>query len=118
MRDPEAAASVLNLEAEHEKCSERLSKFSRALINILLEAEISREVFIDIASQFIEGERAHMSAEENHFFPVALRCLSAEDWAEIDEKIDRFRDPLAAVGNLRLGLLHRRISAGRHLQTG
>lgn len=117
VRDPETAERVLNLESEHEECSERLSKFSRALINILSEAEISREAFIDIANQFIEGERAHMSAEETHFFPVALRCLSAEDWAEIDAKIDRFRDPLAAVGNLRFGQLHEHISARQHFQS-
>ena len=118
VRDPEAAELVLNLESEHEKCSERLSKFSRAVINILMEAEIPRQAFIDIAHQFIQGERAHMLAEENQFFPVALRCLSAEDWAEIDEKIDRFRDPLRVVGNLRFGLLHKHISAGQHLQAG
>ncbi len=115
-RDPDATAGVLNLEIEHKKSSERLGEFSRAVINILLDAEISRETFVDIANRFIQGERAHMSAEENEFFPVALRCLSEEDWAEIDGKIDQFRDPLAAVGNLRFGLLHERISAHQRSQ--
>ena len=59
-----------------------------------------------------------MSAEESHFLPVAVRCLSEEGWAEIDGKIDRFRDPLAARGNLRFGLLHERISAHQHAQMG
>ncbi len=115
-RDPDATAGVLNLEIEHKKSSERLGEFSRAVINVLLDAEISREAFVDIANRFIQGERAHMSAEENEFFPVALRCLSEEDWAEIDRKIDRFRDPLANGGNLRFGLLRERISEHQHSQ--
>jgi hypothetical protein len=41
--------------------------------------------------------------------------LSEEDWAEIDGKIDQFRDPLATVGNLRFGLIHERTSAHQHL---
>ncbi len=116
VRDPEATAGVLNLEIEHKKSSERLGEFSRAVINILLEAEISREAFIDIANRFIQGERAHMSAEENEFFPVALRCLSEDDWAEIDGKISQFREPLATVGNLRFGLIHERLSAHQRSQ--
>lgn len=115
-RDPEAAESVPNLEIEHEKSSERLGKFSKAVTNILLEAEIPRQAFIDIANQFIQGERAHMSMEENEFFPVALHCLSEKDWAEIDDKIDRFRDTLAADGKLRFGPLYKSISAHQHFQ--
>jgi len=116
VRDPEAAERVLNLEIEHDKCSERLGEFSRAVINVLLEAEISRETMIDIANEFIQGERAHMSAEEHEFFPVALRCLTEDDWLEIDEKISRFRDPLAAEEGLRFALLHECILGQRHSQ--
>jgi hemerythrin-like domain-containing protein len=32
--------------------------------------------------------------EEEHFFPLALRVLSPQDWAEIDGQVTKEDDPL------------------------
>ncbi len=97
-RDPEQAAAFGNLEHEHEKVSQRLSKFTRAIVNVLMEAELSRDALVDVARDFIDGERRHMAAEEKYFFPAAERCLLAEDWAEIDRRISKFKDPILEHG--------------------
>ncbi len=97
-RDPEQAAAFGNLEVEHEKVGQRLSKFTRAVVNVLMEAEISREVLVHVGRDFIDGERRHMAAEEKYFLPAAERCLEAEDWAEIERRISKFKDPILEQG--------------------
>jgi hemerythrin-like domain-containing protein len=35
-----------------------------------------------------------MQMEEEHFFPLALRVLGPQDWAEIDSQVTKEDDPL------------------------
>lgn len=93
-RDPEQAAAFGNLEEEHEKVSARLVRFTRAIVNVLMQAEVPREKVVEVARDFIDGERRHMSAEEKYFFPAAERVLSEQDWAEIDARVSKFKDPI------------------------
>jgi hemerythrin-like domain-containing protein len=93
-RDPEQAAQFGDLEAEHQHCSDRLNAFSRAIVVALFEAETPR-TFIGPARNFIDNERCHMASEEKTLFPAAIRCLTDDDWAEIDVRSARFKDPLS-----------------------
>jgi len=93
-RDPEFDPDHGDLEGEHEKISDRLQGFSKAMVNVMLEVEVPRDAFIALARTFIEGERDHMAAEEKYFLPVAEETLHEADWAEIDEILERFGDPL------------------------
>jgi hemerythrin-like domain-containing protein len=92
-RDPEQAAKFGDLEAEHQHCSNRLADFSRAVVVTLLEAE-TPSTFAGLARDFIDNERRHMASEENALFPAAIHCLTKDDWAEIDARSARFKDPL------------------------
>ncbi|MCG8561414.1 MAG: hemerythrin domain-containing protein [Hyphomicrobiales bacterium] len=93
-RAPDAVAEFGDLEAEHEKVNARLNRFARAVVNVLMQVEVPREAFVRLAREFILGERKHMQAEETLFFPLALEKLDEADWAEIDARIARFKDPL------------------------
>lgn len=100
-RAPELTSNLFDLEAEHEHVSERLHTFTRALVNVMLEAEIPRDSFVSSAREFIDGERQHMADEEKYFFRLALDTLADDDWADIDAAIANFSDPLDAEPTLR-----------------
>ena len=93
-RDPRLAERIVDLEAEHGKIAALARRFQTAVQNVLLEAEVSRSGFEDLAHHFVAEQRRHMQAEEEHFFPLALEILTAEDWREIDEQIAQEDDPL------------------------
>ena len=92
--DPAAAASIGNLESEHEKIATLALHFREAVHNVLREAEIPRSAFDAVVRHFIRDQRDHLQMEEERFFPLALTALTAEDWAEIDEKVSSEDDPL------------------------
>jgi len=93
-RDPAAAATVGDLEAEHGKGSRRLRRVARTVENILAEAEIQRQAVDAIVRDFIDHERRHMAMEERVFFPAAIKALRPQEWAEIYAKSTAKRDPL------------------------
>ncbi len=68
--------------------------FSTAIQEILLEAEIPREVFQQRARKFLDFYRSHIRKEEEVFFPAALKMLTKEDWAEISEVREIRDDPV------------------------
>ncbi|QPC41894.1 hemerythrin domain-containing protein [Kaustia mangrovi] len=93
-RAPEAAKTVGDLVGEHAEVSARLGRFAFALDQILGEGVMTRREFREIARDFVDGERRHMAAEEERFFPVALKALTEEDWAELDSTLSTEPDPL------------------------
>jgi hemerythrin-like domain-containing protein len=86
-RDPAAAASVGDLEAEHRNGAKRLRLVARAVENVLSEREVLRQTVDNIVRDFIEKERRHMQMEERVLFPAAAKALLPEDWAEIDARL-------------------------------
>lgn len=94
-RAPEAAAEVGALDDEHTRLSGELHGFAHAVANALLEVEIPRETLASLARDFIADERRHMKAEEERFFPAALRHLTEDDWREIIARSGRLKDPLS-----------------------
>ena len=113
-RSPEAVRTFGNLEFQHEQVSERLHDFTRAVVNVMLEAEVPRSAFVEVAREFIDGERKHMEGEETVFFPAALDALNQKDWQEIDEKVENMSDPLGdAAGANRFLLLSDQLAKWR-----
>ena len=53
-----------------------------------------REWLASLARKFIDINRRHLVVEEESFFPLALRVLGPEDWAEIDAQVTDREDPL------------------------
>lgn len=94
-RDPVAAESVGDLEAEHQEEADRLQRLAQAIENILTDREILRKNFDAIVRNFIEHERRHIDMEERALFPAALKALRPEDWAGIDARLNDRQDPLA-----------------------
>ncbi len=100
-RAPEMAETLFDLEEEHEKVSDRLHAFTKAVVNVMMEAEMPRDTFVSIAREFIEGERSHMAEEETHFLPLAIDILTNEDWEEVDRAVAEISDPLQGENAMR-----------------
>ncbi len=93
-KDPAAAASIGDLDLEHEDLARLAHHFQQAVENVLEEVEVPRDAFDAVLRHFIDHQRRHMAWEEQHFFPLALEALSPEDWAEIDARATGETDPL------------------------
>jgi hemerythrin-like domain-containing protein len=93
-RDPAAVEKIGNLREEHEEIARRTREFANGVAAILGEAQVPRDSFSRWARNFIEQQRNHVVMEERHFFPAAQAALTAEDWAEIEEKMQTPDDPL------------------------
>ena len=93
-RAPELAREIGDLDGAHDKISKELHDFAHAVMNVLLDVEMPRDSFANLARAFIAQERKHMAEEEANFLPVAEAALTSEDWAEISSRAEKFRDPL------------------------
>ena len=84
--EPVAINTVGDLLAEHEALAVLTDDLRAAADNLLSDAGENRSRFVRVAQAFLERHRHHMKAEEDELFPLAVQCLSDEDWAEIDRK--------------------------------
>lgn len=111
-RNPEAAAAIGDLRAEHRTLAEATRQFAAALRSVLQEQEIPRQAFDRIAREFLETYRRHMAMEEGTFFPAAEAHLTAADWAAIDTEMKTQKDPVfGGAGETRFAALRADILA-------
>ncbi len=96
-RDPVAAGSVGDLEAEHQSESQRLRRVAHMIRSILADHEVLRQTFDDTMRDFIEQERKHMQMEERVLFPAAVSALQPEDWAGIEAMWSETKDSMFNV---------------------
>ena len=90
-RDPVAAATIRDLEAEHQAGTKRLRQVAQAVERVLSDQDLVRENVTNIIRDFIDHERQHMAMEERVVFPAALNALQPQDWADIALKLaDRY----------------------------
>ena len=95
VRDAAAAATVGDLEAEHQEGARRLRRVAQTIEAVLRDEDLLRHTMHDIMRDFIDHERQHMAKEERLLFPAALNALLPADWAEIALKLTDRRDPLS-----------------------
>lgn len=83
-RDAGASKAIEDLLLEHKDLAALTRKLSAAIHNLHLEVEMPRPWFEDLVKTYIRRNREHMAKEEETFFPLALKTLSAADWQEFD----------------------------------
>ena len=96
-RDPAAAESVGDLEAEHQNESKRLRRVADMIRSILTDHEVARQTFDEVMRDFIGHERKHMAMEERFLFSTAVDALRPEDWTRIDARWSDWKDSLFSV---------------------
>jgi hemerythrin-like domain-containing protein len=92
-RDPDAAATIGDLEAEHREGARRLRLVDQAIERVLSDQDLRRQSVANIIRDFISHERQHMAMEERVVFPAALNALRPKDWADIAVKLGGRDDP-------------------------
>ena len=96
-RNPDRAASIADLEAEHREGAVRLRRVAQAIDAVLNDQELLRETVKRIVRDFIDSERKHIALEDGVIFPAILETLSPADWAEIVLTLaDRYGPPSEA----------------------
>jgi hemerythrin-like domain-containing protein len=83
-RDVDASKTIEDILLEHKDLAALARKLSAAIHNLRLEVEMPRTWFEDLVKTYIRRNREHMVKEEEKFFPLALKILSASDWQEFD----------------------------------
>ena len=75
--------------AEHHDFHQRIEAFGAQVRGVLGEGTVmmERDAFTEMAYDFIDRERRHMSFEDMHLFPAARRHLTAKDWGELEDQI-------------------------------
>jgi hemerythrin-like domain-containing protein len=86
-RDPVAAASIGDLEIEHQEGASRLRRVAEAVERVLSDEDLLRQTVDEVIHDFINHERRHMEMEERIFFPTAIKALRPKDWADIALKL-------------------------------
>ena len=94
LRDPSAVARIGDVKAEHQLETKRLRRFAQAINDILAGREYPRQSFHNVVRDFIDHQRQHMHSEEQLLYPAAIKGLRAEDWAEIESRLNNRKDPL------------------------
>jgi hemerythrin-like domain-containing protein len=109
-RDPEGAARIIDIEAEHGQAARRLERFARLVDEVLDDQQIARGVLDAAVREFVEHERRHMELEEREL-SNALASLRAEDWADLDARLSDTTDPRFSRGaEVRFEQLKQRIA--------
>jgi hemerythrin-like domain-containing protein len=96
-RDPVAAESVGDLEAEHQDEGKRLRRVADMIRSILTDHDVLGQTFHDVMRDFIKCERKHMEMEERFLFSTAINVLRPEDWAGIDARWSDWKDSMFEV---------------------
>ena len=99
-KDAEFSRTLANLIADHESISAQAEHFRQAVQNVLQEVEVSRSAFDEVAREFLRNQRRHMQVEEEQIFPLAMKILDADDWAEIEKEIVQEEDPVFGAKTL------------------
>jgi hemerythrin-like domain-containing protein len=109
-RDPAAAAEVGDLPGEHGELTVQSRRLQEAVAAVLSDLEVPRGPFDETLREFLDAYRRHMEMEERAFLPAARRALSADDLAELQDRLDHPDDPLfGAPGEERFAALRQDI---------
>jgi hemerythrin-like domain-containing protein len=94
LREPAAAAILEELEDEHHLFAARMKTLKEALDAFRRGHPKGGEDFRLAVREYVRFQTKHLQKEEGVVLPMALRCLTAEDWAEIDAAFADNKDPL------------------------
>ena len=109
-RDPDRAASISDLQAEHREGAVRLRRVAQAIETVLNDEEVLREDVDRIVRDFIDNERKHIALEEEVVFPAIVDTLQPGDWADVALTLaDRYGPPSTADFEEQFSTLRRNI---------
>jgi hemerythrin-like domain-containing protein len=109
-RSPEAKRLVDDLRSEHVAGARRIRDLERALLFFEDRWPAGTGEFRIAVDDYAAFHWAHMRKEEDQLLPLAMRVLTADDWAAIDAAFAQNEDPMAGLGAPDLRALFSRIA--------
>lgn len=94
-RAPELRDTLDKLDGDHDRGEHAIRELQHSLTAFEMMGEPRRERFERQVERYISGYLQHMDIEEREILPAAIKLLTAEDWAELDESFAANRDPLS-----------------------
>ena len=92
---PETVPVIESLEREHHSGHDRVRELQHQLLAWEFLGDSRRQAFEEAATKYVGFYLNHMKVEETQLLPVAARCLSKADLAELDLVFRENPDPLA-----------------------
>lgn len=93
-REPAAAEVLERLDHDHAQGEFAIHELSHKLMAFEVLGEIRRQAFETALERYVDFYMRHMAVEERQILPLAQRCLTEEDWGELDAAFADNRDPL------------------------
>lgn len=93
-RSPDRAGDVSQILHDHESLAAATER-----VHSLVDAAVAghandNEELSNVLKEFVNTYRAHIAAEEEHFFSLAMETLDSADWAEVEYALFESSDPL------------------------
>jgi hemerythrin-like domain-containing protein len=93
-RCPEVAPVLDKLDRDHARGEKAIRDLEHDLLAFEVLGEPRRAAFEQAVERYIEFYLSHMRIEEEEVIPLAVKSLTAQDWAELDTAFLANRDPL------------------------
>jgi hemerythrin-like domain-containing protein len=93
-RCPEIAPVLDKLDRDHARGEKSIRDLEHDLLAFEVLGEPRRAAFEQAVERYIDFYLGHMRVEEEEVLPLAMKNLSAQDWAELDNAFLANRDPL------------------------
>lgn len=93
-RAPMLRECLDELDQDHARGERAIRELQHSLLAFEMMGEARRSRFERQVDSYVDLYLRHMAREESEVLPVALRVLTAEDWADLDEAFGSNRDPL------------------------
>ena len=93
-RDPDRSADIAEVLREHKGIAGLTQELRTELNSVVSGNAVNDDELRTTLKGFVDSYRAHMQAEEDCFFPLALETLQRADWAEIEYALFESSDPL------------------------
>jgi hemerythrin-like domain-containing protein len=89
---PHRALAISGLRREHRALGRGAAWFAETINALLNGSDIPRAAIVAAARSYVTAQRRHMREEEQTYFPLADRLLSASDWLAIEAELARRSD--------------------------
>jgi len=93
-RAPEIRDTLDQLDQDHGRGERAIRELEHALLAFEMMGEARRDAFEEMAQRYVTAYLRHMETEEREILPLAVKMLSAADWADLDEAFAMNQDPL------------------------
>jgi len=93
-RSSESGAVLDQLDHDHERGEQAILRLEHQLLEYEMLGERRLPAFAAAVDLYCDRYVEHMQIEEQQILPLAMKVLTAQDWAAINAEFEANRDPL------------------------